>query len=154
MVVVDSSAIIPLIKIGRLDLIKKLFTKVIIPSAVWEEVVEEGKKEGRPLGEFEKGKDVWFKVENIQEDEADAAVVNLAKKKKDILLTNDAAVYYTGISSNVKSWWLTTLLLVCVKKKKISKEEAEYILLELVNSAGIHLKSGILSELLMIIKNL
>lgn len=154
MVVVDSSAIIPLIKIGRLDLIRKSFKDIIIPSLVWNEVVEEGRKLGKPVSEFEKGKDVWFKVEKCEGREADAAVLNLAKRKKDVLLTNDAAVYYMGLSLNIKSWWLTTLLLSCVKNKKIKKEEGEDILLELVNTAGIHLNSGILSELLMIMKNL
>lgn len=154
MVVVDSSAIIPLIKIGRLDLIRKLFKNIIIPSVVWVEVVEEGKKRGEPVSEFEKGKDVWFKVEECKDKEADLAVLELAKEKKDTLLTNDAAVYYTGLSLNIKVWWLTTLLLACVKNKKISKEEGEDILLKLVSTAGMHLKSDILSELLMIIKNL
>lgn len=154
MVIVDSSAVIPLIKIGRLDIIRKLFKNIIVPSVVWEEVVEEGKKLGKPVGEFEKGKDVWFKVEECKDEDADIAVLNLAKDKKDILLTNDAAVYYTGLSSDIKVWWLTTLLLSCVKNKKITKEEGENILLELVNTAGIYLRSEILSELLIIIKNL
>ena len=154
MVIVDSSAIIPLIKIGRLDLIRKLFKNIIIPSIVWREVVEEGKKLGKPINEFEKGRDIWFKVEKCEGEEADVAVLGLTKEKEDILLTNDAAVYYNALSSNIKVWWLTTLLLACVKNKKISKEEGENILLELVNTAGIHLKSEILSELLIIIKNL
>lgn len=154
MVVVDSSAIIPLIKIGKLDLIRKSFKNIIIPSLVWDEVVEEGKKLGKPISEFEIGKDIWFKIEKCKGEEADLAVLNLAKEKKDLLLTNDAAMYYSGLSLNIKSWWLTTLLLSCVKNKKINKEEGENILLELVNAAGIHLKSDILSELLIIIKNL
>jgi len=154
MVVLDSSVIIPLIKIGRLDLIRKIFKNIVIPSLVWDEVVEEGKRLGKPIGEFEKGRDVWFKVEKCQGEEADLAVLHLAKNKKDVLLTNDAAVHYTCLSLNIKAWWLTTLLLSCVKNKKITKEEGENILLELVNTAGIYLKSDILSELLMIIKNL
>lgn len=161
MVIVDSSALIPLIKIGRLDLIKKIFKHTIIPSVVWEEVVVEGKKLGKPIVDLEEEKD-WFKIIDVKKLDSssesiqgtDLSIANLAKERKDVLLTNDAALYYYAISQNIKVWWLTTLLLACVKKKKIAKQEAENILLELVNTAKIHLKSDILSGLLLIMRNL
>ena len=161
MAVVDSSAIIPLIKVGRLDLLKKVLKKITIPEPVWQEIVE-GKKYGN-VKEFEEGKDRWFKVsksdkeieaeeENLEKN--DFIVFKTAKDNNDILLTNDASLYYYALSQNVRCYWLTTLLLIAAKKKKITKKEAEDILLELVNTAGLHLKSDILSELLMIIRNL
>jgi len=162
MVVVDSSAIIPLIKIGKLKLLKKSFKKIIVPEQVWQEIVIEGKKFNKPIKEFEDGRDKWYKVVNLDEkleeeenlEKNDFIVFKIARDSKEILLTNDASLYYYALSQNVKCLWLTTLLLYATRKKIITKNEAEDILLELVNTAGIHLKSDVLSELLVIIKNL
>jgi predicted nucleic acid-binding protein len=46
MVICDSSVLIHLSGIGRLGLLRELYGKLIVPSAVWREVVEEGM--GRP----------------------------------------------------------------------------------------------------------
>ena len=45
-VVSDSTILIGLAKIGKLDLIKEIFYKVFIPKEVFKEVVERGK--GKP----------------------------------------------------------------------------------------------------------
>ncbi len=42
----DSGPLIALSKINHLDILRKFFDKIIIPEAVWTEVVEKG--EGRP----------------------------------------------------------------------------------------------------------
>ena len=39
----DSSTLIHLAKIERLDLLNAFYDKIIIPQAVWKEVVEEGR---------------------------------------------------------------------------------------------------------------
>lgn len=46
MVICDSSTLIHLSAIGRLTLLRDLYGSLIVPAAVWREVVEEGK--GRP----------------------------------------------------------------------------------------------------------
>jgi predicted nucleic acid-binding protein len=46
MVICDSSPLIHLAGIGRLGLLRELYGKLIVPTAVWREIVEEGK--GRP----------------------------------------------------------------------------------------------------------
>jgi len=43
MVVCDSSTLIHLAGIGRLELLRELYGKLVVPKAVWREVVEEGK---------------------------------------------------------------------------------------------------------------
>jgi predicted nucleic acid-binding protein len=43
MVICDSSSLIHLAGIGRLGLLRELYGKLIVPTAVWREVVEEGK---------------------------------------------------------------------------------------------------------------
>ncbi len=46
MVICDSSARIHLSAIGRLDLLKVLYGKVAVPTAVWRVVVEQGATSG------------------------------------------------------------------------------------------------------------
>lgn len=167
MLVLDSSAIIPLLKIGKLSLIQKNFKTVFVPQEVWNEVVEQGKRIGKKTDEFEKGKNLWFTVVPCSNHErccrfakeqdiepADAEVLLLAQQKKAILLTNDAGLYACCLVNNVIPWWLTTLLLASVKKKLISKANGETALLELVHTAHMHLHVDILAELLGIMKNL
>lgn len=43
-VVSDSSVLIHLAKIGQLKFLKEFYEKIVIPPAVWKEVVEEGKE--------------------------------------------------------------------------------------------------------------
>ena len=42
-VVVDSTPLIALIRIGRLELLHRLFGKILIPKAVFEELTQKGK---------------------------------------------------------------------------------------------------------------
>jgi predicted nucleic acid-binding protein len=167
MVVLDSSAVIPLITVGRIDLLQKNFPTVFVPAVVWKEVVEAGKNLGKNVHAFERGRDAWFVVHSSPDkkevqtfmkalhlEEADAEVLLLAKQKNDILLTNDAALYACCMTENVVAWWLTTLLLASLKKKIISKQEAEAILLELVHTANIRLSSDILAQLLLMMRNM
>ena len=49
-VVSDSTTLISLAKIGQFELLRDLFTEIIIPASVYEEVVNKGK--GRDGGEF------------------------------------------------------------------------------------------------------
>jgi len=41
-IVSNSSPLIALIRIGQLDLLRQLYSEIIIPEAVWHEVVVEG----------------------------------------------------------------------------------------------------------------
>ncbi len=167
MVVLDSSAIILLLKIGRIALVKKVFKTIIVPQVVWQEVVEDGKKLGKPTYDFESEKGHWFQVvecknkneanqlalsERIQH--ADAEVLLIARERNDILLTNDAGLHSCCKSKNVEVWWLTTLIFAAAKKKLLTKEEAEKIVLDLVTIAKMRLSGEVLSEILIIIRNI
>jgi len=55
MVVVDSSALIPLARVGRLDLIPAVFETIATTEAVAREVVVEGKPGAAALEEFLSG---------------------------------------------------------------------------------------------------
>lgn len=59
----DSGPLIALSKINHLDILRKFFGKIIIPQAVWTEVVEKGK--GRP-GSKEVQEANWIEVKKVK----------------------------------------------------------------------------------------
>ncbi|MCZ7381198.1 MAG: hypothetical protein O8C64_06475 [Candidatus Methanoperedens sp.] len=59
----DSGPLIALPKINHLDILRKFFGKIIIPQAVWTEVVEKGR--GRP-GSKEVQEANWIEVQKVK----------------------------------------------------------------------------------------
>ena len=79
LVISDSSTLIHLAAIGRLDLLKEFFQHVTIPPAVWREVVEQG--EGRPgtMTVAQARQAGWIRVA----EPIDAALLRLLKRDLD-----------------------------------------------------------------------
>ncbi|MFH1255794.1 MAG: DUF3368 domain-containing protein [Candidatus Diapherotrites archaeon] len=159
MVVVDSSVIIHLARVGRLLLLKECFGAIIISKGVYSETAEApdkifGKTEIRKAcGEWIKIADAGDKksVEKILESEqiepTDAELLVIAKEQKDILLTNDFLLVQVARAAGVECYWPTTFALKCVKKKIISRAEAKELLFQLIN-AGMRLKIEVYAAIL------
>jgi predicted nucleic acid-binding protein len=79
LVVSDTSTLIHLAAIGRLDLLRELYEHITVPSSVWREVVEQG--EGRAGAvEVERARQVgWIGVETP----TDTALLRLLKRDLD-----------------------------------------------------------------------
>ncbi|MDI6886483.1 MAG: DUF3368 domain-containing protein [archaeon] len=58
----DSSTLIHLVGIGRLELLKEFYGKILITPAVWKEVVEEGKERPGAAEVIEAQKSGWIEV--------------------------------------------------------------------------------------------
>lgn len=143
--IVDSSVLIHLSRIGKLDFLKE-FGEIKITEDVYRETVEEAKgREG--VSSIGEACSSWIsvikmadekKIRKLAEQEgienADASLILLAEEKKEILLSNDYYLIRAARSRGIECWWLTTLLLRAVKGKKIKKEEAKQMLLNLVES--------------------
>ena len=63
-VVSDSTILIGLVKIGKLDLLKEIFSKIFIPEEVFKEVVERGK--GKPGSKVIK-EAAWIEVKPVKD---------------------------------------------------------------------------------------
>jgi len=100
MVICDSSCLIHLAGIGRLGLLRELYGKLIVPTAVWREVVEEGK--GRPgVVEVREARlEGWIEVRPATQelllkslkqelDDGEAEVISLAVELKASLVLLD-----------------------------------------------------------------
>ncbi|WP_255192653.1 hypothetical protein [Natronobeatus ordinarius] len=140
MVVVDSSALIPLAWVGRLDLVSTTFDDVRTTEAVREEVLTEGKRGTAALDEFLEGVTIHETQAEAGEVAslegvavADASVILLAASDEERLLANDKGLIEVTRSHGVECWWVTTLLLRCTNEGDLSADEATDVLYELVD---------------------
>jgi predicted nucleic acid-binding protein len=87
--IVNSTPIISLSVLGKLDLLKSVFTEVIVPKAVFDEVFAKGSDK---IGSKELASTTWIKVMEttnilskssimLELDEGEAEVITLAKEK-------------------------------------------------------------------------
>jgi len=140
MVVVDSSALIPLAWVGKLDLVTAAFDDIRTTAAVREEVLTEGKRGTAALDAFLEDVAVHEPPASAEEVAAmegiavaDASVILLAATDEEILLANDKGLIEVARSHGVECWWVTTLLLGCAKDGALTTEEATDVLYDLVD---------------------
>jgi predicted nucleic acid-binding protein len=152
MVVVDSSALIPLAWVGRLDLIPTAFDEGRTTDEVREEVLAEGKRGTAALEEFLSDvaiHDTPARAEDVASMEgiavADASVILLAEADEEILLANDKGLIEVARSHGVECWWVTTLLLSCSKNGDLRADEATDLLYDLVDE-GMSLHPKVYSQ--------
>ncbi len=140
MVAVDSSALIPLAWVGRLDLVTTRFETVRTTPSVREEVLVEGKPGVAALEAF--FDDVMVHespadAERVADLEgiatADASVVLLAANREEPLLANDRGLVTVARSHGVECYWVTSLLLACANSGELGGEEAKNVLYDLVD---------------------
>lgn len=138
MIISNTSPLIYLSKIGKLEILKRLFSKVIIPKQVYDEIMK-GKKENYvDAFSIEHAinykwivvKDIVIKNTIFEIHEGELAVIELAKKlKPEMVLLDDrtARTISEGLGFNTKG--TLYVLLKAFKKKFISKKE----LIDLIN---------------------
>jgi predicted nucleic acid-binding protein len=144
--IVDSSVLIPLSRIGRLSLLKKYFKTVIITDEVYRETVKE------PINKFgvsgiEQACGNWILIHKYKNNKAvkriveleciapaDASLILLAEELHDSLLSNDYILIKTARARGVECWWLTTFILKIIAHGTVSKSEGKQILLELIEN--------------------
>lgn len=156
MIAIDSSPLIHLSKIGRLDILENC--SLITTESVRREVIIEGKAGVSGLKEFfnqvevvklsKKNIDTTLSiVKSEYVHQADAELLLLAKRKNCTLLTNDRALVLLTRSMGIKVWWVTTLILNLVKAGKLSKEGGKYILNDLIMS-DMRIETGVYIRIL------
>ena len=164
MVVCDSGPLIYLSRVGQIQLLRKLFSSVLIPSSVYRETVQEAKALRKPGASAieEAINDGWIRiidisasemgsVKKLAQDESleveDAEVIFLAKKHSTSLVTNDKWLARIAFSLGIDALWTTTLILLAVQKKALSKDQGREALRRLVLS-GLHLRTDVYEAIL------
>ena len=152
MVVVDSSALIPLAWVGRLGLISTAFDDIRTTEDVRDEVLTEGQRGTAALDEFLADvpvRETPARAEEVASMEglaaADASVILVAENTGESLLANDKGLIEVARSHGVDCWWVTTLLLDCTKNGEVTAEEATDILYDLV-SEGMNLQPRVYTQ--------
>lgn len=152
MVVVDSSALIPLARVGRLDLISAVFSDIRTTEGVRDEVLTEGKRGTASIASFMDDVAICempADAEDVASLEGvavtDASVIVLADEGEEVLLANDKGLISVARSHGVECWWVTTLLLKCTKEGVLTATEATDVLYDLVDS-GMNLSPKVYSH--------
>ena len=152
MVVADSSALIPLAWVGRLELISAAFDDIRTTEDVRDEVLTEGQRGTAALDEFLSDvpvRETPARAEEVASMEglaaADASVILVAENTGESLLANDKGLIEVARSHGVECWWVTTLLLDRTKNGEVTAEEATDILYDLVNE-GMNLQPRVYTQ--------
>ncbi len=153
MVVIDSSALIPLARAGQLDLVTAVFDVCHVTEEIVDEVVVEGKRGSSTLQAFVEGCEIHGmpdEATQVSELEgitaADASVILVAQLKGETLLANDKGLIEVARSLDVDVWWVTTLLLKAKKDSVLNTDEAIDILQDFVEE-GMNLHPKVYSQI-------
>ncbi len=148
MILSNASPLIYLAKLGKLELLKELFRKIIIPREVYDEVVAKG-KEGKFFDalKVEKAiKDGWIDVKGIkiekeieglapEIDKGETALLSLAKREKaHLILIDDACARTIAESLGFNAKGTLYVLLKAYRKRLINKNEVKESINKLVLS--------------------
>ena len=161
-VIINSSPIITLSKIGKLELLHKLFGDVMITEQVYHEVMSKPTyPEAIAIKKAVEG-DKWLKVQKAQEINktlglGESSSLGLASKLKQILIIDDRKAVFVASTIGVECHGTLYVILLALKKGIIkNKQEAVEIVNQLIGNK-LYLISEALSEfysLLNKIKNL
>ncbi len=124
----NTSPLICLARINQLELLKVLFTEIIIPKEVKEELFVDGKLGQHLLQEaFTAG---WILLSNPKKiislglGKGEVAAISLAKEQGDTIILDDAAAIKAAEALNIPTIRTTTVLFMAVQKKLLTKKEA------------------------------
>jgi predicted nucleic acid-binding protein len=145
MIVSNSTVLIYLSKIGKLDLLKNLFQDVLIPAEVFNEVVINGKERNYPDAfVVEKAvTDGWIKVKKIQVidgleefgiDPGEAQSISLAKTLGIPVLIDQTHARTAAKAIGLKPNGTIFVLFAALRKKLMTHEEYYELLEELVKA--------------------
>jgi len=152
MAVVDSSALIPLAWVGRLDLLEAVFEDLRTVEAVREEVVTAGKPGTAALEQFLDDVAIHEVPADASEvasmegiEPTDAGVVLLADERDCPLVANDKGLISVARSHGVDCVWVTSVLLRATNADVLSSEEASRVCYDLVDE-GMNLHPKVYSR--------
>ena len=134
----DATALICLSKINNLDILKKVYSVVIIPPAVKNEVLLEEKEGYSSIkNAIESG---WIKVIEPKESIAlglgagENQAISLAKEKKDKIILDDALAIKAANAFGISIVRTTTVIFIALNKKIINKKQAISLLNRLIEN--------------------
>lgn len=159
-VICNSGPLIALSKVGKLEVLKKLFGEIIIPEAVWNELVKKGKD--KP-GSKEVKKAKWIKVQKVlnklsvrlllkEVDIGEAETIILAKElNTDLVIMDDEVPRETTKSLGLNVTGTIAILFEAWKRSILTQNPVE-IALEM-KASGVWLSNELINRLRKMILN-
>lgn len=154
-VVSNSSVLISLASIGRLQILRKVFKEIYIPQAVWNEVVTEGR--GRPAADNVRNSD-WIIVkesknkefisalnESLDKGEAEAVALTL-ELQGDFILLDEKDARIISDKYKIKPLGTVGILILAKNEKLIPSLKSE--LDKLINEGNFRLSGNIYEQAL------
>jgi len=133
----NSTPLICLARVNQLELLKKLFKKIIVPEEVKKEVLIENKPGYSVLKEaFSK----WIKVRKVDSKlpvglhEGEKAAISLAYEKNENIILDDLTAIKVAQAYNIPVFRTTTIIIIAVKKNIISKKEGLQLINKLIEN--------------------
>lgn len=156
MIVSNSTVLIYLAKIGKLNLLKELFGEVLIPAEVFNEVVIRGKEQQQPdaflvESAIEEG---WIHVKDIETigkleefgiDPGEAQAISLAKSLGVSVLLDQTHARIAAKALGLRPRGTIFVLFAAVRKKVLSYEDYQNSLEDLVK-AGFRMSDEVYLE--------
>ena len=134
----NATALICLSKINKLDILKKVYSAVIIPPAVKNEVLLEEKEGYSSIkGAIESG---WIKVVEPKKIIAlglgagENQAISLAKERKDKIILDDALAVKAANAFDIPIFRTTSVIFTALNKKIINKKQALSLLNRLIEN--------------------
>lgn len=160
-IVSNSSPLIYLSKLGKLELLRKLFKEILTPKEVFNEVVLQGKEEkfSEVLVIEDATHEGWLKIKGTKVDQrllkfapelnlGETEVISLTREvKADLVLMDDASARSVSESFGLNTKGTIYVLLKAYKSGLIKKEEVKNLLDKLI-FAGFRLSSEVYSRIL------
>ena len=164
MIVSNATPLLHVARAGLLDLLPKLYTKVIVPASVWEEVM--GRGEPRPEAQVLRAVvDAWLEVRNPSAQErrmsealrrgapvgrGEADAIALAEALKCTLLMDDRVAIDLARMRGVETRWTTSTVLEAHRRGILNRAAARRAIEDLVAS-GPWIRQDVLLRLLSIL---
>lgn len=151
MVVINSSPIISLAKIGKLELLNRLFEDVSITEQVYKEIISKPAYEETIAIRKAVEENKWLKVQKAYEINkalgvGESSSLGLALQLKQSLIIDDKKAVFVANTYGIECHGTLYIILEALKKRIINnKKEAIDTLNQLINN-DLYLSSDVLSE--------
>ena len=136
--IADSTVLICLGRIEMLELLKKLYKKIIIPPSVEKEVLIEGKEGYKSI--HHAIKNGWIEVMHPNKTiglglgKGEEQAISLAVERKDKLILDDAFAIKAAKALNANYLRTTTIIFTALKKRILIKKQALSIFNQLIEN--------------------
>lgn len=162
MIISNTSPIIHLAKIGKLELLKKIFKTVLIPSSVFNEILKYPKS-NEAISISKAVKEKWIKIkeitinqllkefDNVAKTELD--VISLALNERKIILIDDQAAVKIADLFDLEVHGTLYVIIKSVKLRLLNKREAIELVNKMINNE-LYLSSDVYALFLERLKDL